>query len=145
MTFDDLWKTLPIPVGYSAMDEVDQRRWKAVVEASFRRGVFNGAEQWAEQRGYCDTADSKRISDLEAAVAEIQAVVGNKMLAKNMFGRVVPRDLEDLGVGTVGEALKKSKEMQSALKVIHTWCCFPESFMFEETKSLCRRALGREE
>ena len=33
----------------------------------------------------------------------------------------------------------------SALKVIHTWASFPESFDFEQTKRLCMSALGREQ
>ena len=35
MTFDDLWKTLPLPGEYDAMDACDQGRWRMVVEVAF--------------------------------------------------------------------------------------------------------------
>ena len=71
MTFDELWQTLPIPFGYEHMDELDKRRWQAIVEAAFRKGLFEGTHK----SGSAKTADSKRISDLEAAVAEIRASI----------------------------------------------------------------------
>ena len=48
MKFDELWATLPIPFGYEHMDELDQSRWKAVVEAAFRTGLFEGTHNKAD-------------------------------------------------------------------------------------------------
>jgi hypothetical protein len=124
MTFDDLWQTLPVPEWYVHMDEVDQRRLQALVEAAFRRGVFQGLEQ---KRGCCETADSKRISDLEAAVAEIRAAMEIECQA----------DITWIN--------SRTKNMESALKIIHTWASFPELFDLDQTKRLCMSALGREE
>jgi hypothetical protein len=42
MTFDELWKTLPIPGEFDAMDQFDQQRWRGVIEA-----VFNAARESA--------------------------------------------------------------------------------------------------
>jgi len=52
---------------------------------------------------------------------------------------------QDIGCNSICEALQKAKGMQSALKVIHTWASFPESFDCEQTKRLCMSALGREQ
>jgi hypothetical protein len=121
MTFDELWKTLPIPFGYEHMNDLDKARWKAIVEAAFRTGLFEGTHKSASDK----TADSKRISDLEAAVDEIRAAMA------------VPKQ--------IGPIDSRAKDMESALKVIHTWCCFPDQFGFETTKRLCMSALGREQ
>ena len=123
MTFEELWKTLPIPWGYRHMDELDQSRWKAVVEAAFRTGLFEGTHKSASAK----TADSKRLSDLEAAVAEIQA------------------QIEIESNADITWIVSRTKSMESALKVIHTWASFPESFDCDQTKRLCMSALGREQ
>ena len=121
MTFDELWQTLPVPPGYEQMDAVEQRRWQALVEAAFRKGLFEAMHE----RGSARVNDSKRISDLEAAVAEIQE-------AMEMQSRIGSNNI-------------RAKCMESALKVIHTWASFPESFDLEQTKRLCMSALGREQ
>jgi hypothetical protein len=71
MKFDELWQTLPIPFGYQTCTTREQNQWKALVEAAFKTGLFDGAHKSASAK----TADSKRISDLEAAVAEIRAAI----------------------------------------------------------------------
>ena len=153
MTFEELWKTLPIPWGYRHMDELDQSRWKAVVEAAFRTGLFEGTHKSASAK----TADSKRISDLEAAVAEIRAAIfaraqiefpiDNAATIKALKAelRNINRALSDPRVDLTMTASEVIKELRSALKVIHTWASFPESFDFEQTKRLCMSALGREQ
>jgi hypothetical protein len=73
------------------------------------------------------TSDSKRISDLEQAVAEIRA------------------QIEIESNADITWIVSRTKSMESALKVIHTWASFPESFDCEQTKRLCMSALGREE
>ena len=123
MKFEELWQTLPIPFGYQHMDELDKERWKAMVEAAFKTGLFEGTHKSASAK----TADSKRISNLEAAVAEIRAAM----------------EIESQADITWIDS--RTKSMESALKVIHTWASFPESFDFEHTKRLCMSALGREE
>lgn len=123
MTFDEVWKTLPIPANYFAMDDAYKLRWQGVVEAAFRTGLFEGTYK----SGSAKAADSKRISDLEAAVAEIREA----MSMPNRFGAPAIDN--------------RAKDMESALKVIHTWASFPESFDMEQTKKLCMSALGREQ
>ena len=44
--FDEVWKSLPIPGEYDAMDEFDQQRWHDVVYLAWCRGV--GA-RWREE------------------------------------------------------------------------------------------------
>ena len=122
MTFEELWATLPVPFGYEHMDELDKARWKAMVEAAFRTGLFEGTYK----NGCAQTADGRRISSLEAAVEEIRAA----MAMPNLVG-AQPTNI-------------RAKCMESALKVIHTWASFPESFDFEQAKRLCMSALGRE-
>ena len=39
MTFDEVWKTLPIPGEYDAMDACDQGRWRGVLEVAFEAGM----------------------------------------------------------------------------------------------------------
>ena len=153
MTFDELWQTLPIPFGYEHMDELDKRRWQAIVEAAFRKGLFEGTHK----SGSAKTADSKRISDLEAAVAEIRASIlagakiehpidqADTILALKTELRYINRALSDPRVDLTMTASEVIKELRSALKVIHTWASFPESFDFEQTKRLCMSALGREQ
>ncbi len=121
MKFDELWQTLPIPFGYQTCTTREQNQWKALVEAAFKTGLFEGTHKSASAK----TADSKRISDLEAAVAEIQE-------AMEMQSRIGSNNI-------------RAKCMESALKVIHTWASFPESFDLEQTKRLCMSALGREQ
>ena len=121
MTFDELWQTLPIPFGYQTCTTREQNQWKVLVEAAFKTGLFEGAHKSASAK----TADSKRISDLEAAVAEIRAAM----------------EIESQADITWIDS--RTKTMESALKVIHTWASFPESFDFEQTKKLCMSALGR--
>ena len=123
MTFDEVWKTLPLPANYHGMDDADKRQWKIVVEHSFCRGLFDGAHKSASAK----TADGNRISSLEAAVAEIRAA----MEMPNRIG-AQPTNI-------------RAKCMESALKVIHTWASFPESFDCDQTKRLCMSALGREQ
>jgi len=122
MTFEELWGTLPIPAGYWKMTIPEQVQWAAMAEAAFTAGLLYGSER---NSGCAQTADSKRISNLEAAVAEIRAAMA-------MPNRIGPIDT-------------RAKDMESALKVIHTWCCFPDQFGFETTKRLCMSALGREQ
>jgi hypothetical protein len=88
-----------------------------MVEAAFRTGLFEGAHKSASAK----TADGKRISDLEAAVAEIRAKIEKPNRSSSIDSR--------------------AKDMESALKVIHTWASFPESFDFEQTKAACMFAL----
>ena len=153
MTFDELWQTLPIPFGYEHMDELDKRRWQALVEAAFRKGLFDGTHKSASAM----VNDSKRISDLEAAVAEIRASIfaraqiefpiDNAATIKALKAelRNINRALSDPRVDLTMTASEVIKELRSALKVIHTWASFPESFDFEQTKRLCMSALGREQ
>ena len=122
MTFDELWQTLPIPFGYQTCTTREQNQWKVLVEAAFKTGLFEGAHKSASAK----TADSKRNSDLEAAVDEIRA--GMSMPSR-------------IGAPAIDS---RANDMESALKVIHTWCCFPDQFGFETTKRLCMSALGRE-
>jgi hypothetical protein len=70
MTFEELWGTLPIPAGYWKMTIPEQVQWAAMAEAAFTAGLLYGSER---NSGCAQTADSKRISNLEAAVAEIRA------------------------------------------------------------------------
>jgi len=153
MKFEELWQTLPIPFGYQHMDELDKARWKAMVEAAFRTGLFEGTHKSASAK----TADSKRISDLEAAVAEIRAEILDMAKIQRPVGqaatisalnaelRNINRALSDPRVDLTMTASEVIKELRSALKVIHTWASFPESFDFEQTKRLCMSALGREQ
>jgi hypothetical protein len=153
MTFEELWKTLPLPANYHGMDDADKRQWKIVVEHSFCRGLFDGTHKSASAK----TADSKRIADLEAAVAEIRAAIfaraqiefpiDNAATIKALKAelRNINRALSDPRVDLTMTASEVIKELRSALKVIHTWASFPESFDFEQTKRLCMSALGREE
>jgi hypothetical protein len=195
MTFDELWDTLPIPFGYEHMDDLDKARWKAMVEAAFRTGLFEGAHKSASAK----TADSKRISALEVAVAEIRAEVDAlprspfmpiifdidaKMIAikkdledaerhhKDVCAihaqdlrerdarisqlceserrlkaelRNISNALDDPRVDLTMTASEVIKGLRSALKVIHTWASFPESFDLEQTKRLCMSALGRDQ
>ena len=153
MTFEELWQTLPIPWGYRHMDELDQSRWKAVVVAAFRTGLFEGTHKSASAK----TADGNRISSLEAAVAEIRAAIfaraqiefpiDNAATIKALKAelRNINRALSDPRVDLTMTASEVIKELRSALKVIHTWASFPESFDFEQTKRLCMSALGREQ
>jgi hypothetical protein len=124
MTFEELWGTLPIPAGYWKMTIPEQVQWAAMAEAAFTAGLLYGSER---NSGCAQTADSKRISNLEAAVAEIRAAM----------------EIESQADITWIDS--RTKSMESALKVIHTWASFPESFDFEQTKRLCMSALGREE
>ena len=39
ITFEELWKTLPIPGEYDSMDECDQGRWRGVVHLAFSAGA----------------------------------------------------------------------------------------------------------
>ena len=71
MTFYEVWQTLPIPAGYWDLPDKGKTQWMALVEAAFLAGLFEGAHKSASAK----TADSKRISDLEAAVAEIRAEI----------------------------------------------------------------------
>jgi hypothetical protein len=138
MTFEELWKTLPLPANYHGMDDADKRQWKIVVEHSFCRGLFDGAHKSASAK----TADSKRIADLEAAVAEIRAA----MATTNRFGPIDIRPVMEIeSKPDITWIVSRTKSMESALKVIHTWASFPESFDCEQTKRLCMSALGREE
>lgn len=139
MTFVELWDTLPIPFGYEHMDELDKGRWRAMVEAAFRTGLFEGAHKSASAK----TADSKRISDLEAAVAEIRSA----MATTNRVGPIDNRPVMEIEsrAADITSIVSRTKSMESALKVIHTWASFPESFDFEQTKRLCMSALGREQ
>jgi hypothetical protein len=138
MTFEELWKTLPLPANYHGMDDADKRQWKIVVEHSFCRGLFDGAHKSASAK----TADSKRIADLEAAVAEIRAA----MATTNRFGPIDIRPVMEIeSKPDITWIVSRTKSMESALKVIHTWASFPESFDLEQTKRLCMSALGREE
>ena len=153
MTFDELWQTLPIPFGYEHMDELDKRRWQAIVEAAFRKGLFEGTHK----SGSAKTADSKRISDLEAAVAEIRASIlagakiehpidqADTILALKTELRYISCALDDPRVDVTTTPSEVIKGLRSALKVIHTWASFPESFDCEQTKRLCMSALGREQ
>ena len=153
MTFDELWQTLPIPFGYEHMDELDKRRWQALVEAAFRTGLFEGTHKSASAK----TADSKRISDLEAAVAEIRAEILDMAKIQRPVGqaatisalkkelRNISSALDDPRVDLTMTASEAIKELRSALKVIHTWASFPESFDCEQTKRLCMSALGVEQ
>lgn len=59
--------------------------------------------------------------------------------------RNINRALSDPRVDLTMTASEVIKELRSALKVIHTWASFPESFDFEQTKRLCMSALGREQ
>jgi outer membrane protein assembly factor BamA len=165
MTFEELWKTLPIPWGYRHMDELDQSRWKAVVEAAFRTGLFEGAHKSAS----ANTADSKRISDLEAAVAEIRAAMQNQIDIKRELHRTrvhaltdeldarskhaeeiaalkaelrnISEALDDPRVDNTITAVEAIKNLRAALKVIYTWCCYPDDFDFGKTKAACMFAL----
>jgi hypothetical protein len=121
MTFDDLWQTLPIPAGYAQMDAVEQRRWQALVEAAFRSGLI-------------DHAYSKRIRELESLVKTLKSEL-----------RDIGKALDDPRADLTMTASEVIKEMRSSLRVIHTWCCFPESFDLEQTKWLCMSSLGREQ
>jgi len=153
MKFDELWQTLPIPFGYHTCTTREQNQWKALVEAAFKTGLFEGTHKSAS----ANTADSKRISDLEAAVAEIQEAIfaraqiefpiDNAATIKALKAelRNINRALSDPRVDLTMTASEVIKELRSALKVIHTWASFPESFDFEQTKRLCMSALGREE
>ncbi len=136
MTFEELWKTLPLPANYHGMDDADKRQWKIVVEHSFCRGLFDGAHKSASAK----TADGNRISSLEAAVAEIRAA----MATTNRFGPIDIRPVMEIeSQADITWIDSRTKTMESALKVIHTWASFPESFDFEQTKKLCMSALGR--
>ena len=153
MKFEELWQTLPIPFGYQHMDELDKARWKAMVEAAFRTGLFEGTHKSASAK----TADSKRISDLEAAVAEIRAEILDMAKIQRPVGqaatisalkkelRNISSALDDPRVDLTMTASEAIKELRSALKVIHTWASLPESFDCEQTKRLCMSALGREQ
>lgn len=153
MKFDELWQTLPIPFGYQTCTTREQNQWKALVEAAFKTGLFDGAHKSASAK----TADGNRISSLEAAVAEIRAAIfaraqiefpiDNAATIKALKAelRNINRALSDPRVDLTMTASEVIKELRSALKVIHTWASFPESFDFEQTKRLCMSALGREE
>ena len=153
MTFDELWQTLPIPFGYQTCTTREQNQWKALVEAAFKTGLFDGAHKSASAK----TADGNRISSLEAAVAEIRAAIfaraqiefpiDNAATIKALKAelRNINRALSDPRVDLTMTASEVIKELRSALKVIHTWASFPESFDFEQTKRLCMSALGREQ
>lgn len=39
MTFNDVWKTLPIPGEYDAMDDCDKARWRGVIESAYNIGT----------------------------------------------------------------------------------------------------------
>ena len=156
MTFEELWQTLPIPWGYRHMDELDQSRWKAVVVAAFRTGLFEGTHKSASAK----TADSKRISDLEDAVSDIR-----QMLKKQNIKSPIPvaaetdayidslkkelRDinlaLDDPRVESEITSVEAIKGLRSALKIIHTWASWPVSFDFKNAQRLCMSALGREQ
>lgn len=123
MTFEELWQTLPIPFGYQTCTTREQNQWKALVEAAFKTGLFEGTYM----SGKTQTADSKRIADLEAAVAEIRG-------ALEMPNRIGAQPTDS-----------RTKEMRSALKVIYTWCRYPDSFDVQHVKQACLLALGREE
>lgn len=154
MTFEELWGTLPIPAGYWKMTIPEQVQWAAMAEAAFTAGLLYGSER---NSGCAQTADSKRISNLEAAVAEIRAAIfaraqiefpiDNAATIKALKAelRNINRALSDPRVDLTMTASEVIKELRSALKVIHTWASFPESFDFEQTKRLCMSALGREE
>ena len=138
MTFEELWKTLPLPANYHGMDDADKRQWKIVVEHSFCRGLFDGAHKSASAK----TADGNRISSLEAAVAEIRAA----MATTNRFGPIDIRPVMEIeSKADITSIVSRTKSMESALKVINFWASFPESFDFEQTKRLCMSALGREQ
>jgi hypothetical protein len=153
MKFDELWQTLPIPFGYQTCTTREQNQWKALVEAAFKTGLFDGAHKSASAK----TADGNRISSLEAAVAEIRAAIfaraqiefpiDNAATIKALKAelRNINRALSDPRVDLTMTASEVIKELRSALKVIHTWASFPESFDFEQTKRLCMSALGREQ
>lgn len=153
MTFYEVWQTMPIPAGYWDLPDKGKTQWMALVEAAFLAGLFEGAHKSASAK----TADSKRISDLEAAVAEIRAAIfaraqiefpiDNAATIKALKAelRNINRALSDPRVDLTMTASEVIKELRSALKVIHTWASFPESFDFEQTKRLCMSALGREE
>jgi hypothetical protein len=148
MKFDELWQTLPIPFGYQTCTTREQNQWKALVEAAFKTGLFDGAHKSASAK----TADGNRISSLEAAVAEIRAAIfaraqiefpiDNAATIKALKAelRNINRALSDPRVDLTMTASEVIKELRSALKVIHTWASFPESFDFEQTKRLCMSA-----
>jgi hypothetical protein len=111
----------------------------------------------AHKSASAKTADGNRISSLEAAVAEIRAAIfaraqiefpiDNAATIKALKAelRNINRALSDPRVDLTMTASEVIKELRSALKVIHTWASFPESFDFEQTKRLCMSALGREQ
>jgi hypothetical protein len=111
----------------------------------------------AHKSASAKTADGNRISSLEAAVAEIRAAIfaraqiefpiDNAATIKALKAelRNINRALSDPRVDLTMTASEVIKELRSALKVIHTWASFPESFDCEQTKRLCMSALGREE
>lgn len=59
--------------------------------------------------------------------------------------RKINKALDDPRVDLTMTASEVIKELRSALKVIHAWASFPESFDCEQTKRLCMSALGREQ
>ena len=169
MKFDELWQTLPIPFGYQTCTTREQNQWKALVEAAFKTGLFEGTHKSASAK----TADSKRLSDLEAAVAEIQEAMQSQIDIKRELHRTrvhaltdeldarskraeeitalkaelraISEALDDPRVGLTMTAAEAIKELREVLNIINTWCCFPDSFDCEQTKKLCMSALGREQ
>lgn len=153
MTFDELWGTMQLPAGYWTLPIPEQIQWRALVETAFHKGLFDGAHKSASAK----TADSKRISDLEAAVAEIRSAILDRAQIEHQIDqddtiaalkdelRKINKALDDPRVDLTMTASEVIKELRSALKVIHAWASFPESFDLEQTKRLCMSALGREQ
>lgn len=154
MTFEELWQTLPIPFGYEHIDDMDKVRWKPVVEAAFRTGMYDGTYK----SGPAQTADSKRIADLRTAVADIQKELEKqKRWQRDQLHQVeqiaalkgelrkIDQALDDPRVDLTITAAEAIGELRSALKVIHTWCALPDSLDLTKTKRICASALGMEQ
>ena len=45
--FDAVWRSLPIPGEYDAMDDLDKARWRGVVEAAYLAGVRQATDRAA--------------------------------------------------------------------------------------------------
>ena len=104
-----------------------------------RRVLVGGLGFGSTLRGVLEVA----APDAEVLVAEkLHAVVG---FVNNEVAHLVAGALSDPRVDLTMTASEVIKELRSALKVIHTWASFPESFDFEQTKRLCMSALGREQ
>ena len=93
--------------------------------------------------------DKSLVAANETAPRCLACVWMEKLCENELRLKVELRDissaLDDPRVDLTMTASEVIKELRSALKVIHTWASFPESFDFEQTKRLCMSALGREQ